>query len=117
MVRLSGDQAYVGPPQTYGPISTSGRLYRPSGTLEIDGAGGPTGDVAVRAENWRQIIALGVNAGLVPPAMQGTLEPGLSVIANLSGRAQDVDVTLSFADGRAYLGPIPLGPSPYFYLY
>ena len=49
--------------------------------------------------------------------MQGTLETGLSVIANLSGRAQDVDVTLSFADGRAYLGPIPLGPSPYFYLY
>ncbi|MGR3639544.1 DUF2125 domain-containing protein [Alterinioella nitratireducens] len=90
---------------------------RMSGTLEIDGAGVPTGDVAVRAENWRQIIALGVNAGLVPPAMQGTLETGLSVIANLSGRAQDVDVTLSFADGRAYLGPIPLGPSPYFYLY
>ena len=37
MVRLSGDQAYVGPPHTYDPISTSGRLYLPSGTSEIDG--------------------------------------------------------------------------------
>lgn len=88
-----------------------------SGTLEIDPRGMPAGDLAVRAENWRQMITLGVNAGAVPPAMQATLETGLAVIANLSGQPTDLEVTLSFAEGRAYLGPIPLGPSPYFYLY
>ena len=53
MVRLSGDQAYVGPPQTYGPISTSGRLYRPSGTLEMDGTLTSVARVSVLVPKWK----------------------------------------------------------------
>ncbi len=88
-----------------------------SGDLTVDAQGVPTGDLALRAENWPAMIALGVNAGAIPAAMRSTLETGLALIANLSGRPQDLDVTLSFAEGQAYLGPIPLGPAPLFILY
>ena len=63
------------------------------------------------------MIALGVNAGAIPAAMRSTLESGLALIAGLSGRPTDLDVTLSFSDGQAYLGPIPLGPAPVLTLY
>lgn len=94
-----------------------GLALRASGNLDVDAAGIPTGDVALRAENWQAMIELGVNAGAIPAAMQSTLESGLALIAGLSGRPTDLDVTLSFSDGQAYLGPIPLGPVPVLTLY
>jgi len=94
-----------------------GLALRASGILQVDARGIPTGDLALNAENWRAMIALGVNAGAIPGAMQSTLENGLALIAGLSGRPSDLDVTLSFSDGQAYLGPIPLGPAPRLTLY
>ena len=94
-----------------------GLALRASGNLDVDAAGIPTGDLALRAENWQAMIALGVNAGAIPAAMRSTLESGLALIAGLSGRPTDLDVTLSFSDGQAYLGPIPLGPAPVLTLY
>jgi len=88
-----------------------------TGTLDVDAAGIPTGNLALSAENWRAMIDLGVNAGAIPGAMRSTLENGLALIASLSGRPSDLDVTLSFAEGQAYLGPIPLGPAPVLTLY
>lgn len=90
---------------------------RATGNLDVDAEGIPTGDLALSAENWQAMIALGVNAGVIPPAMQSTLESGLALLAGLSGRPEDLDVTLSFAGGQAYLGPIALGPAPDLTLY
>lgn len=96
---------------TWGDLS-----LRASGNLDVDAQGIPTGDLAVRAQNWPEMIELGVNAGAIPEAMRSTLQTGLALIANLSGRPTDLDATLSFADGQVYLGPIPLGPAPVFIL-
>ncbi len=89
---------------------------RASGDLDVDANGIPTGEMTVRAQNWRDMVALGVNAGAIPEAFRGTLETGLSLIAGLSGRPEDIDTTLGFEDGQVYLGPIPLGPAPVFIL-
>jgi hypothetical protein len=90
---------------------------RASGDLDVDAAGIPTGNLAIRAENWQGMVDLGVNAGAIPAAMQSALESGLALIAGLSGRPGDLDVTLRFSEGQAYLGPIPLGPAPVLALY
>lgn len=89
---------------------------RVSGDLDVDADGVPTGNLAIRAQNWRQMIELGANAGAVPDAFRGTLETGLAMLAGLSGRPEDLDATLRFSDGQVYLGPIPLGPAPLFVL-
>jgi len=88
-----------------------------TGTVEVDADGIPTGDLALSVENWQAMIELGVNAGAIPAPMQSTLESGLALIAGLSGRPTDLDVPLSFSEGQAYLGPIPLGPAPDLTLY
>lgn len=85
---------------------------RLSGDLDVDAQGLPTGDLSVRAQNWRQMIEMGANAGAIPTGLRGTLEAGLGLLAGLSGRPEDLDATLRFSDGQVYFGPIPLGPAP-----
>lgn len=85
---------------------------RLSGDLDVDAEGLPTGDLSVRAQNWREMIEIGVNAGAIPEGFRGTLETGLSLLAGLSDRPEDLDATLGFSDGQVFFGPIPLGPAP-----
>lgn len=85
---------------------------RLSGDLDVDAEGLPTGALSVRAQNWREMIGIGVNAGAIPDGLRGTLETGLGLLAGLSGRPEDLDATLRFSGGQVYFGPIPLGPAP-----
>lgn len=87
-------------------------LLRATGTLDVDAAGRPVGELAIRAENWREIVVLADNAGVLPTGLRGTAEAFLGLLAAASGRPEDIDAALRFADGRVYLGPIPLGPAP-----
>jgi Uncharacterized protein conserved in bacteria (DUF2125). len=42
-------------------------MLRLSGTLDIDAEGRPTGEVAIRAQNWPEMLAMAERAGLLPP--------------------------------------------------
>lgn len=86
--------------------------FRAAGRLSVDATGIPTGDIAVRAENWREMVGMAVNAGVLPEQVRGTLETTLALIANLSGRPEDIEAPLSFRNGRMFFGPFPLGPAP-----
>lgn len=89
-----------------------GLLFRAAGELDVDEAGVPEGELAVRAENWRDMVDMAVNAGLIPEQMRGTAEGILGVVAGLSGDPEVIDAQLGFANGRMFLGPLPLGPAP-----
>jgi len=85
---------------------------RAAGRLEIDADGVPVGRVTLRAENWREMVGLAVNAGAVPAGLSRTLERGLEILAGLGPNPSVIDVPLSFQGGFMSLGPIPLGPAP-----
>jgi len=85
---------------------------RAAGRLEVDADGVPAGRITVRAENWREMVGLAVNAGAVPVGLSRTLERGLELIAGLGPNPAVIDVPLSFQGGFMSLGPIPLGPAP-----
>lgn len=87
-------------------------LFRATGTLDVTAGGVPEGDLAVRAENWRAMVDLASNAGLVPARLRGTAEAMLEVLAGLSGSPENIDATLTFSNGRMFLGPLPIGPAP-----
>ncbi len=87
-----------------------------AGDLEIDASGTPTGDISVRATNWREMIKIGVAAGAIPAEISDTLESGLSLVAGLSGNKDTLDLPLSFRNGRVALGPVPLGPAPLIFI-
>ncbi|MEM6619523.1 MAG: DUF2125 domain-containing protein [Pseudomonadota bacterium] len=88
--------------------------FEATGQLTIDRAGVPTGRIAVRAQNWRDMLALAVAADLVPERIAGAVESGLSLIAQFSGNPETIDAPLRFDRGTVALGPIPLGPAPRF---
>ncbi len=91
-----------------------GDLYlTASGTLSIGADGLPTGNLDVYAENWREMVEIGVNIGLIPANMRGTWLTGLTVLSAMSGETTDITSVLSYANGQAFLGPIPIGPAPH----
>ena len=83
-----------------------------AGALTVDAAGLPTGDISLRATNWREILQIAVATGAVPADLAPTIETGLSLLAGLSGNDKTIDAPLSFRNGRMSLGPVPLGPAP-----
>ncbi len=86
---------------------------RAAGALDVDAAGRPEGEITVKAENWREILVLAREAGLVPEAAAPLIERGLETLAGFSGSRTGLDVPLRFRDGRVSLGGlIPLGPAP-----
>jgi hypothetical protein len=89
---------------------------RVAGQLDVDRAGVPTGQITIRAENWRQMLEVARRAGLVPSALEGTVAGVLEMVAGMSGQPDTIDAPLNFRNGRVAFGPIPLGPAPRFVL-
>ncbi|MEJ6391472.1 DUF2125 domain-containing protein [Gymnodinialimonas ulvae] len=87
-------------------------LFRATGTLDVTAGGVPEGALAVRAENWRAMVDLATNAGLLPERIRPTAEAMLEVLAGMNGSAENIDATLNFSNGRAFIGPLPIGPAP-----
>lgn len=85
-----------------------------SGQLDILDGGVPEGQIAVRAEQWREMLRMGQNAGAIPASLVQAAEQGLGFLAGLSGRPDSLDVRLNFTGGVVALGPVPLGPAPRF---
>lgn len=83
-----------------------------NGRLDVDTQGYPVGDLQVSATNWRDMLKVAAEAGLIQRDMASTIESGLNLLAMLSGNGEDLSVPLSFSDGFTRLGPIPIGPAP-----
>ena len=90
-----------------------GRLeLQAAGEVRVDARGVPTGEITVKARNWREILELAVTAGAIPEGFAGTLEDGLSLLSQMAGNPKTLDIPVGFRGGRVLLGPIPIGPAP-----
>ncbi|WP_171176094.1 DUF2125 domain-containing protein [Ruegeria sp. HKCCD8929] len=87
------------------------RLFA-TGKLDVDTQGIPTGEVALKAENWREMLAMAHAAGALPDQAIDPATRVLNLLAGLGGNPNALDVQLNFRDGFVALGPIPLGPAP-----
>lgn len=85
---------------------------RAAGDLRLDAAGFVEGELAIKAQNWREILGLLVNAGIVHRDYASTVERALELLAEASGQTRDLDAPLIFRDGNVKFGPIPLGRAP-----
>lgn len=82
------------------------------GDVSVDPLGVPDGSVTLKAENWRSMLDLAQASGSMGPGFRFQVEAILGALANQTGSTRDLDVSLTFQDGRAAIGPIPLGPAP-----
>ena len=86
--------------------------FQATGSLTVDEAGRPDGQIDIRAVNWRRILDMAVASGVLTPDLAPTIERGLGLVAGLSGRPDTIDAPLTFRNGALSVGPIPLGPAP-----
>ncbi len=89
---------------TWGDIVFSG-----NGSLTVAADGTPDGQIMLNAQNWRQVIGLGVAAGVIPQSVARLVERAGGMLA---GGSDTLSAPLIFKDGLMSLGPIPLGPAP-----
>ncbi len=83
-----------------------------SGSAIADSDGLAEGTFDVQAENWRDMIDTAVTAGAIAPAFADTLKAGLGFVARLGGNPDKLDVSLTFGNGIARIGPVPIGRAP-----
>ncbi len=92
---------------------TWGRLdLKINGRLDVDENGFAQGRLALEAKNWEEIVDLSLRAGWIKPQLAETLKSGLAIAAAASGDASTLDVPLSFNNGEARIGPVPIGRAP-----
>jgi hypothetical protein len=89
-----------------------GIQLRAAGAVTVDTEGVPDGRVMVKITNWRDLLQVAGNAGLIPAPVMPTVERAFEILAGLSGPKDTLDVPLAFAKGVVSFGPVPLGPAP-----
>ncbi|MBV1868776.1 MAG: DUF2125 domain-containing protein [Marinosulfonomonas sp.] len=95
--------------------ATWGNLdLRAAGKLNVNSAGIPTGKITIKATNWRNMLRIAVDTGVVPQNISKTLESALEFLAGISGHPDTLDAPLTFKNGKVSFGPIPLGKAPSF---
>ena len=87
-----------------------------AGEFTVDEAGLPEGTITIKAENWREMLAIASEAGVLPEQALGPTERTLSFLEGLGGNPNALDLRLNLRGGAVALGPIPLGPAPRFIL-
>lgn len=93
---------------TWGDAALSG-----SGRMIADALGRAEGQIDLRLDHWRKLMPLLVATGTVTPEVAPTWEKMLDFLARDGGGDPDVlKLPLTYRDGRASLGPLPLGPAP-----
>jgi hypothetical protein len=85
---------------------------RARGELSADARGYAEGRLDLRARNWREMLRVAVNAGMIGENMAGAVETGLGLLARLSSDRNTIEVPLSFQNGETRLGPILIGEAP-----
>ncbi len=83
-----------------------------AGDLDVNADGVPTGQIAVKARNWRQMVDMAREMGALPEELESSLVKTLGFLAKLSGDPDTLDTRLTFRNGYVAFGPIPLGPAP-----
>ncbi|NNL17948.1 MAG: DUF2125 domain-containing protein [Boseongicola sp.] len=86
--------------------------FRAAGKVTVDTQGTPTGEVSVKAVDWRRLLQMSVSGGMISESAAGSLESALEFIAALKGPSDTIDADLTLRSGSVFLGPIPLGDAP-----
>ena len=90
------------------------------GTMKLDATGevaiGPGGSaegrIEVKARDWRRMLALMTDTGILSQDQAETLERGFMALALAAGDMDLLTIPVTFRDGLTYVGPFPMGPAP-----
>ncbi len=85
------------------------------GAFDVRSDGYAEGKIDVTARNWKGMLRMVRDAGMISPDMAQTVERGLD---QLSSDGRTLNITLVYQDGQTRIGEgfltIPIGPAPRF---
>lgn len=85
------------------------------GRIAPDARGLTEGEITLRLRNWRLLLPVLVESGLIAPEFRPNLETALSFLSQRDNEgAETLTLPLRMAGGATTLGPLPLGPAPVF---
>jgi len=84
------------------------------GALQADAQGFASGEIALHVTGWRHLPAVLVTAGVITADFAPALTRGLEVMAAQSPSPDQLDIALVAKAGQMRLGPLPLGPAPWW---
>ena len=83
-----------------------------AGTLTVDRQGWPTGKIDLRARNWKDMLRVAKDAGVIPAEIVPTLQNVLDILAGMTGNPETLDAPISFRSRTMFVGGLPVGPAP-----
>ena len=95
----------------WGSMSVSAK-----GSVIADSAGFAQGDVVLRVENWQLALDVAETMGMLAADNRKLWDQAAGFLATRSDGAETIELPLKFENGRSFIGPIPVGPAPHFYL-
>lgn len=83
-----------------------------TGKMILSDTGIPSGNITIRAKNWRDIVKLARASGEFHKVVIDTVEGALEILSGLSGNPKTLDIPLTLKGGAVRLGPVPLAKAP-----
>ena len=83
-----------------------------AGDLQVDATGWPSGTVNIRAKNWRSMLRIAQDTGLLPANMAPTVTRALELLATMAGNPKTLDAPLVFRNKTTFFAGLPIGPAP-----
>lgn len=87
---------------------------RATGTLKRGAEGFAEGQIDLTLSHWEPLLDIAEADGLIEPDVVPTWRRALAALAGSSGKADTVDLPLTFQGGTISFGFLPLGPAPRF---
>lgn len=91
-------------------LSYGGAIFDVKGRLDADDRGYAEGDLEVSARDWRRVLKALVASGTVGEGTASAIRNALQFVSLFAG--DDLDLPLTFADGRVGIGPVTIGDAP-----
>ncbi|MEE2943759.1 MAG: DUF2125 domain-containing protein [Pseudomonadota bacterium] len=70
------------------------------------------GELTLRAEEWQAMIDIARDSGQIDPLLIDGAQQIMRLFSSLSGPGENIDLTLTFRDGRTFAGFLPIGIAP-----
>ncbi len=83
-----------------------------AGEVSVDAEGIPSGEITVKARNWREMLQIARATGVLPEALAPTVEQALGFLSALSNDPETLDAPLTISNGLVSLGVFPIGRTP-----
>lgn len=87
-------------------------LLQAAGDMTTDDTGALQGELTLRAKEWQAMLDMARGSGQIDPIFLDGAEQLMRLFSSLSGPGEDIDLTLTFRNGRTYAGLLPLGLAP-----